>query len=188
MTKTLTDADMGGGPIAKAPRQRHPCAGRKKNGKECGIVNTLPCKDGSWKCRHHRADTDVLHAPPAARPPVTVMRTKSDAERMASWITTMLATGRMQASAGAAALRGVSMWCKTQERAEQEILDAFKALLEKQRPLAKLLVKAREAYEDNDAERGETLVGKVEELGTELKAELQRIAAKQEEREAKYNG
>jgi hypothetical protein len=59
---------------------------------------------------------------------VTSIQSKQDAERMTSWISIMVSTGRMQAAAAKEALRAVTLWHAVHRRMDKELIANVRAL------------------------------------------------------------
>ena len=122
--------------LRSRPGGQHLCEGVKRSGrrggkgKPCGAINTLRTIEGGWRCRHHRDGLTIAGSGEAAQPmPSTKFRTRGDAERFTAWVIQQGATGNMNAAQVRSMMLAVNSFNKLQERAEEQLLKEFKALL-----------------------------------------------------------
>jgi hypothetical protein len=112
------------------------CTWTKKNGKPCGMINTLPVilDNGqvTARCRHHRDGLTIVGTTNVGQPmPTSKFKSRADAERFTQWVLEQGGRGHINAAQVNALMKAVSQWNKLRERLEQELYDDFMALVER---------------------------------------------------------
>ena len=123
---------------SKSGSHNPPCDGTKANGARCGMRTTkeVILADGrtrAWLCRHHRTKDMTLlkDTVRVAQPPVTMLRTKADAERFLQWLLKSAVAKAYNAAEVKGILMIVSRWDRVRQREEQTVRAGIQALYDR---------------------------------------------------------
>jgi len=87
----------------------------------------------AWLCRHHRTKDMTLlkDTVRVAQPPVTMLRTKADAERFLQWLLKSAVAKAYNAAEVKGILMIVSRWDRVRQREEQTVRAGIQALYDR---------------------------------------------------------
>jgi hypothetical protein len=144
---------------SKSGSKNPPCSGTKKNGAPCGMRVTLEViladQTRTWRCRQHRDKTmtPVKETVRVPQPPVTMLKTKADAERFLQWLLKSAVTKAYNAAEIKGILMIVARWDRVRQREEQAQFDAMRALYERMKAEVKAVrdsIKAGHGGDEDD--------------------------------------